>query len=79
MKPNHVCTFKTIYDILNPSTEIKVFRLNDDALLYQGDLTGFKANYNNLAVAYNGVYNNRTYGTIDIEVWDLSILEDPDL
>lgn len=83
MIQNPLCSFETVYHMLSGSNEIAVFRLNDSELLYKGDLKGaikgLKTDYRNLVVVYNGVYINRTTGTLDIEVWDLTILEDPDL
>lgn len=83
MIQNPVCTFKTLYDIFGADTEITVIRLNDGKLLYKGDLDrslrDLEVEYENLVIAYSGVYNNRSTGTLDIEVWDLTILEDPDL
>lgn len=82
MIQNPVCSFDAVYDMLSGFTEITIIRLNDNKKLYEGDLKDSITaldNYWALVVCSCGIYNNRTTGTLDIEVWDLTILEDPDL
>ena len=78
MLNNPICSLHTLYDVLSPGTLVVVERLNDDTIVYDGELRDLITDLENsdsYVVAYNGIYNNALTGHLEINTWDLSFME----
>ena len=77
-----------LFYLLESSTDIEIIQLNGNSgreVIYKGSnlksLVALKdklpsIDSDALVVPYNGIYNNRTTGRLEIEVWNLQELED---
>lgn len=77
-----------LFYLLEGSTDIEIIQLNGNSgreVIYKGSnlksLVALKdklpsIDSDALVVPYSGIYNNRTTGRLEIEVWNLQELED---